>query len=63
MLLLNKSEDWGFKWIEFENTSAEAIDTFVTELIRQIDDKRVFGLPHEIQEIKNTYQSYEHLLK
>jgi hypothetical protein len=37
MLLLNKSEDFGFKWIELENASAEAIDTFVTEFIRQME--------------------------
>jgi hypothetical protein len=35
-LLLNKSDDFGFKWIELENASAEAIDTFVTEFIRQM---------------------------
>jgi Fic family protein len=27
-----------------------------------IEGKRVFGLPHEIQEVKNSYQAYEHLL-
>lgn len=37
MLLLNKSEDFGFKWIELENASAEGIDTFVTEFIRQME--------------------------
>jgi hypothetical protein len=37
MLLLNKSEDFDFKWIELENASAEAIDTFVTEFIRQME--------------------------
>jgi hypothetical protein len=37
MLLLNKSEDFGFKWIELENASAEAIDTFVTEFVRQME--------------------------
>jgi Fic family protein len=28
-----------------------------------IEGKRVFGLPHEIQEVKNAYQAYEHLLE
>ena len=28
-----------------------------------IEGKRVLGLPHEIQEVKNAYQSYEHLLE
>ena len=28
-----------------------------------IDGKRVSGLPHEIQEVKNAYQAYEHLLE
>ena len=28
-----------------------------------IESKRVLGLPHEIQEVKNTYQAYEHLLE
>jgi Fic family protein len=28
-----------------------------------IDGKRVLGLPHEIQEVKNAYQAYEHLLE
>lgn len=37
MLLLNKSEDFGFKWIELENANAEGIDTFVTEFIRQME--------------------------
>ena len=27
-----------------------------------IEGKRVLGLPHEIQEVKNAYQAYEHLL-
>jgi Fic family protein len=27
-----------------------------------IEGKRVWGLPHEIQEVKNAYQTYEHLL-
>jgi hypothetical protein len=37
MLLLNKSEDFGFKWIELENASTETIDTFVIEFIRQME--------------------------
>jgi hypothetical protein len=37
MLLLNKSEDFGFKWIELENASSEAIDAFVAEFIRQME--------------------------
>jgi hypothetical protein len=37
MLLLNKSEDFGFTWVELENASMEAIDTFVTEFIRQME--------------------------
>ncbi len=37
MLLLNKSEDFGFKWIELENASAETIDIFVAEFIRQME--------------------------
>jgi Fic family protein len=28
-----------------------------------IEGKRVMGLPHEIQEVKNAYQAYEHLLE
>jgi len=28
-----------------------------------IEGKRVLGLPHEIQEVKNAYQAYEHLLE
>jgi Fic family protein len=28
-----------------------------------IEGKRVLGLPHEIQEVKNAYQTYEHLLE
>jgi len=28
-----------------------------------IDGKRVLGLPHEIQEVKNAFQAYEHLLE
>lgn len=37
MLLLNRSEEFGFKWIELENASEDAINTFVTELIRQME--------------------------
>lgn len=37
MLVLNQSEDFGFKWIELENASTEAIDAFVTEFIRHIE--------------------------
>lgn len=37
MLLLNKSEEFGFKWIELENASEDTINTFVTELIRQME--------------------------
>jgi len=28
-----------------------------------IEGKRVLGMPHEIQEVKNSYQAYEHLLE
>ncbi len=28
-----------------------------------IEGKRVLGLPHEIQEVKNAYQAYEHMLE
>ena len=28
-----------------------------------IEGKRVLGIPHEIQEVKNSYQAYEHLLE
>ena len=44
MLLLNKSEDFGFKWIELENASTEAIDAFVTEFIRQMEGYANAGL-------------------
>lgn len=37
MLLLNKSDDFGFKWIELENAGSEAIDAFVSEFIRQME--------------------------
>jgi len=37
MLLLNKSEEFGFKWIELENAGDEAINTFITEFIRQME--------------------------
>ncbi|HEY5590773.1 MAG TPA: hypothetical protein VIK55_07110 [Paludibacter sp.] len=37
MLLLNKSDDFGFKWVELENASTEVIDTFVIEFIRQME--------------------------
>lgn len=37
MLLLNKSEDFGFKWIELENASVDTIDIFITEFIRQME--------------------------
>lgn len=37
MLLLNKSHEFGFKWIELENASEDVINTFVTELTRQLE--------------------------
>lgn len=37
MLLLNKSEEFGFKWIELENASEDAINAFVTEFIHQME--------------------------
>ncbi|MBK7107513.1 MAG: hypothetical protein IPH62_19775 [Ignavibacteriae bacterium] len=37
MLLLNNSEEFGFNWIELENASEDLINTFVTELIRQME--------------------------
>ena len=37
MLLLNKSEDFEFSWMELENASEEGINTFVSELIRQME--------------------------
>jgi hypothetical protein len=37
MMLLNKSEDFGFNLIDLENASEEAINTFVSELIRQME--------------------------
>ena len=37
MLLLNKSEDFGFKWIELEDASSETIEIFVAEFIRQME--------------------------
>ncbi|MDR1985172.1 MAG: Fic family protein [Prevotellaceae bacterium] len=33
------------------------------EITDIIDGKRILGLPHEIQEVKNAYQAYEHLLE
>jgi hypothetical protein len=46
MLLLNKSEGYGFKWIELENVGEEAINTFVTELIRQMEGYANAGLEY-----------------
>jgi len=46
MLLLNRSEDFGFKWVELENASAETIDIFVTELIRQMEGYANAGLEY-----------------
>lgn len=37
MLLLNKSEEFGFNWIELENASEDSINSFVTELMRQME--------------------------
>ncbi len=37
MILLNKSERFGFKWIELENVNDEAVNIFVTELFRQME--------------------------
>ena len=37
MLLLNKSEDFGFRWIELEDANSEVIEIFVAEFIRQME--------------------------
>jgi hypothetical protein len=37
MLLLNKTEDFGFNWVELENASEDAVNAFVSELIRQME--------------------------
>lgn len=37
MLLLNESEAFGFKWIELEDASHEAVDAFVTEFVRHME--------------------------
>lgn len=37
MLLLNKSEDFSFKWIELENVSEDSVNAFVGELVRQME--------------------------
>lgn len=37
MLLLNESENFGFSWFELENSSEEAINTFVTEFFRRME--------------------------
>lgn len=37
MLLLNESEKYNFSWLELEDASTDAIETFVTELIRQME--------------------------
>jgi len=37
MMLLNKSDDFGFSWIELENADEEAINVFIVELIRQME--------------------------
>ncbi len=46
MLLLNKSEEFGFKWIELENASEYVINVFVTELIRQMEGYANAGLEY-----------------
>lgn len=35
----------------------------VEQMTAIIDGKRVLGMPHEIQEVKNAYQTYEHMLE
>jgi hypothetical protein len=46
MLLLNESEQYGFKWIDLEDAATEAIDAFVTEFIRQLEGYANAGLEY-----------------
>lgn len=46
MLLLNKSEEFGFKWVELENANEDTINNFVTELIRQMEGYANAGFEH-----------------
>ena len=38
MLLLNESEEWGFKWIDLEEANEEVVNVFVTELVRRMEE-------------------------
>lgn len=53
MLLLNKTEDFGFKWIELENANEEALDTFVIEFIRQMEGYANAGFEY----LQNTWDN------
>ena len=46
MLLLNKSNDFGFTWLELENANEEAVNTFVSELIHQMEGYANAGLEY-----------------
>ena len=37
MLLLNKSEDFEFKWIDLEDANEETLNVFITELFRRME--------------------------
>ena len=46
MLLFNKSEEFGFKWIDLEDTDSDLIDAFIVELIRQMEGYANAGLDY-----------------
>ena len=46
MILFNKTEDYGFKWIDLEDANVEVIDTFVAEFIHQLEGYANAGLKY-----------------
>jgi len=60
MLLLNKSEEFGFKWIELENANEDAINTFVTELIRQMEGYANAGFEYLQNKWDNENMKFRH---
>lgn len=46
MLLFNKSEEYGFKWIDLEDANSEIVNTFVAEFIHQMEGYANAGLEY-----------------
>ena len=60
MLLLIKSEEFGFNWFDLENASEDTLDAFVTELIRQMEGYANTGFEYLKDKWDNENMKFRH---